>query len=113
MKLVTGIDAKALQLSIIILRQYNPEVATLLPGPDKYPSPGADVSIQVEASTANVVVDALNAIGKQWLAERSRSSAEQERDYYRQNCLTFVLSKWMAISKQCEQHAHTPLQSAG
>jgi hypothetical protein len=31
--MITGIDPKALQLTIVLLRQYHPKLATLLPGP--------------------------------------------------------------------------------
>ena len=103
MKLVTGIDPKALQLTMLFLRQYNPKAAQLIPGPSEYPTPGADMSMEVDPNTVSEIIHAINKIGEQWLSEKSRTSAERERDYYRQGCIAFLLEEWIKIGEQCKE----------
>ncbi|MGH1486112.1 MAG: hypothetical protein ACRBCI_07805 [Cellvibrionaceae bacterium] len=103
MKLVTGINPKALQLTMLFLRQYNPQAAKLLPGPKEYPLPGAEMNIEVNPETVSEIIHAINQIGEQWLSEKSRDPSERERNYYRQGCIAFLLEEWIAIGEQCKE----------
>ena len=103
MKLVTNINPKALQLTILFLRQYHPQTAQLLPGPKEYPPPGAELLIEVAPSTVSEIIDSLNHIAEQWLNEKSPKSKKKERDYYRQGCIAFLLDEWIKIGEQCRQ----------
>jgi hypothetical protein len=98
-----GIELKALQLTIILLRQYKPELAKLLPGPNQYPLPDIDISLQMEADDIAKIIGALNELGELWLIEKSISPSEKSRNKLRQKCLAYLLDEWIKVGENYQQ----------
>ena len=109
MHIITGIDPKAVQLTIILLRQYNPQLATYLPGPSEYPLPGIDLNLTLEPEVIADIIAELNNIGQRWIEEKARSKRKSSRDTHRQHCLRFLLDEWIAAGEQCKQYIQAQL----
>ena len=104
LQFITGIDPKAVQLTIILLRQYNPQLASYLPGPSEYPPPGVEINLQLPPETIPDIIAELNRIGDLWLEEKSRTPQNKTRDAHRQNCLSFILEEWIKAGEQCQKY---------
>ncbi len=107
--MITGIDPKALQLTIILLRQYHPRLASLLPGPEQYPSPGTEVNLDLDPDKIPEIIKALNDLGTEWLAEKPHNPTEKSRNSLRQKCLIFILDEWIRIGEQYEHQVKVML----
>lgn len=99
----TYINPKALQLSIIMLRQYRPAIAKLLPGPESYPTIGADIELKLHSQSISNIIAALNELGDEWVADAKRKPRETSRNQLRQQCLSFILDEWIAVGEQCQR----------
>ena len=101
--MIAGIELKALQLTIILLRQYKPKLAKLLPGPNQYPLPDIDINLQMDPDQIAEIIAALNELGELWLIEKSRSPSERSRNILRQKCLAYLLDEWIKVGEDCRQ----------
>lgn len=99
MQIVTGIDPKALQLTGILLRQYKPELAALLPNLKQHTIKDVEFNIKLSPEEITLIIQALNEIGEQWLEEKKPN--QPLRDKQRQKCLSFVLHEWI---RACEYY---------
>lgn len=97
------INPKALQLSIIMLRQYRPAVAKLLPGPESYPATGNDIELNLSPSSVSNIIVALNELGDEWVADAKRKPNQTGRNQLRQQCLSFILDEWISVGEQCQR----------
>jgi hypothetical protein len=105
--MITDIDPKALQLTIILLRQYQPELAHVLPGPEEYPLPGEEVNLKLSPTDITEIISALNKIGQTWLKEKAGKGRNEDRDRHRQSCLSFLLNEWIKAGEQYQQFNNT------
>jgi hypothetical protein len=101
--MITDVDPKALQLTIILLRQYEPDLAHVLPGPEEYPLPGEEVNLRLSPTDITEIIAALNKIGQLWLNEKSGKTRNRDRDRHRQSCLSFLLTEWIKAGEQYQQ----------
>lgn len=97
------INPKALQLSIIMLRQYKPAAAKLLPGPEHYPLSGDDIPLHLNYSAVTEIIGALNDLGQIWYDEANQFPNQVDRNRLRKDCLAFILEEWIHIGEQYEQ----------
>ena len=92
-----SIEIKALQLSIILLRQYQPALAKLLPGPAQYPTHNADVVLHLNADQVAEIIAALTTMGQQWFDENQTQQVDRNRNRLRQQCIGYLLQQWIAV----------------
>ncbi|MEO0442192.1 MAG: hypothetical protein AAFZ92_00415 [Pseudomonadota bacterium] len=104
MQFITGIDPKAVQLTIILLRQYSPQLASHLPGPSEYPTPGLELNLRLPPELIPEIISELNRIGDIWLQEKSITPQNKSRDTHRQKCLRFNLDEWIKAGEQSQNY---------
>lgn len=92
-----------------MLRQYRPRIASLLPGPDSYPTSTEDVELRLDPLSISTIIAALNELGDDWLEESKSEPNDTNRNKLRQNCINFILQEWISVGEQCqrEQRAAT------
>ncbi len=105
MQPATTIDPKALRLTIILLRQYRPTVAKLLPGPAHYPTSGDEAILQLGPESITDIIASLNDLGDEWIEEAKRSPSETQKHSLRQQCLAFILEEWIGVAEQCQNQS--------
>jgi hypothetical protein len=101
--IITGINPKALQLTIMLLRRYESKLKRVLSDSDEYPLPGTDIDLELEAALIPEIIASITALGEQWLAEEPTSEAEKSRYALRQECIYFILDEWIKIGEECQQ----------
>ena len=103
MLIIAGINPKALQLTIMLLRQYAPKLKRVLSDSDEYPLPGTDIDLELETALIPEIIASITALGEQWLVEAPASDTEKIRDDLRQKCIHFILDEWIKIGEECQQ----------
>ena len=103
MLIITGINPKALQLTIMLLRQYEPKLKRVLSDSDEYPLPGTDIDLELEAALIPEIIASITALGEQWLAEEPTSDTEKSRYELRQECIYFIVDEWIKIGGECQR----------
>ena len=103
MLIITGINPKALQLTIMLLRRYEFKLKRVLSDSDEYPLPGTDIDLELETALIPEIIASITALGEQWLAEEPTSEAEKSRYDLRQECIYFILDEWIKIGEECQQ----------
>jgi hypothetical protein len=101
--IITGINPKALQLTIMLLRRYEAKLKRVLSDSDEYPLPGTDIDLELEAALIPEIIASITALGEQWLAEEPTSDTEKSRYDLRQECVYFILDEWIKIGEECQQ----------
>lgn len=86
-----------------MLRQYRPAIAKFLPGPESYPSVGADIELNLDSKAIANIIAALNELGDEWIADAKRKPSETNRNQLRQQCLAFILDEWISVGEQCQR----------
>jgi hypothetical protein len=82
--MIVGINSKALQLSNLLLPQYQSKLAHILKGPEDCPLPGTDIEIKIDAEVITSIIASIIKLGEQWLAENPSNNTEKTRDDLRQ-----------------------------
>lgn len=103
MLIIAGINPKALQLTIMLLRQYQPKLTRVLDNSEEYPLPGTDIDIELEAELIPTIIASITELGEQWLAAKPSNDSEKSRDDLRQKCIHFILAEWIKVGEECRQ----------
>lgn len=101
--IIAGINPKALQLTITLLRQYQSKLSKVLKGPEEFPLPDTDIELELEAELIPKIIVSITELGEQWLTERPTNDTEKARDDLRQKCIHFILNEWIKIGEECRQ----------
>ena len=102
MLIIAGINPQALQLTIMLLRQYESKLSRVS-DTEEYPLPGTDIELELETGLIPEIIASITELGEQWLAEKPASDTEKSRDDLRQKCIHFILDEWIKIGEECRQ----------
>ena len=99
--MTVSIDSKALQLTIILLRQTQPILSRLLPGLGQFPRE-RDVELDLNARQVGMIVNSLTELGNEWLNDTTQPSEESERNSLRQKTIGYLLHEWIKAGESFE-----------
>lgn len=102
MQVIAGINPKALELTVILLRQYQPKL-TRIKGPEEHPFPGTDIELELDVDIIPQIIASITQLGEQWLNEKPADNSDKSRDDLRQKCIHFILNEWIKIGEECRQ----------
>ncbi len=103
MLIIAGINPEALQLTTMLLPQYEPKLTRVLKDSEEYPLPGTDIELEIKVELIPQIIAAITEFGEQWLAQKRSSDDETDGDALRQRCIHFILNEWIKIGDECRQ----------
>ncbi len=103
MQVIAGINPKALELTVVLLRQYQPKLTRIIKGPEEHPLPDTDVELELDADIIPQIISSITQLGEQWLSEKPADESDKARDDLRQKCIHFILDEWIKIGEECRQ----------
>lgn len=102
MQVIAGINPKALELTVILLRQYQPKLMRLK-GPEEHPFPDTDIELELDVDIIPQIIASITQLGEQWLNEKPTNNSDRSRDDLRQKCIHFILNEWIKVGEECRQ----------
>jgi hypothetical protein len=101
--IIAGINPKALQLTTMLLPQYEPWLTRILNDSEEQPLPGTDVELEIKAEMIPKIIATITELGEEWLTQKLSNEDEENRDDLRQKCIHFILNEWIKIGDECRQ----------
>jgi hypothetical protein len=99
--IIAGINPEALQLTTLLLPQYESKLIRVLKDSEEYPLPGIDIELEIKVELVPQIIAAIIELGERWLAQKHSNEDEKNRDALRQRCIHIVLNEWIKIGDEC------------